>query len=188
MRTLLENVAIFKVFLPALLFGPVLETAYNARIQASQGTQDASSLQEIAIPFFSSVIILALTSIFAYGLAWVVAKNKEPIVRALIWATITIGNNNLVLVVTQPLCNSFPPMMRDPKCFSNMTVYNALFSVPSTIFTVRFSLQHTFMLALHAFQRCGYTDRRLFYSCDILFIWHSGQSHSHTSRVPLRSR
>lgn len=91
----------------------------------------------------AGVLIMLFTSIFAYALAWVVARKKEPIVRALIWSTITIANNNLVLVVSQPLCDSFAPMMRDPKCFSNMTVYNALFSIPSTVFTV--SAQNLFL-------------------------------------------
>lgn len=136
MHYIFNSLAIFKVFLPALLFGPVLEIAANTRKQAALGEQSASSLQEITVPFFSSAIIIILTSLIADAVAWTLARKKQPIVRALIWSTITIGNNNLVLVISQPLCASFAPMMRDPKCFSNMTVYNALFSIPSTVFTV----------------------------------------------------
>lgn len=118
------------VFLPALLFGSILETVTSARA----GSAPAHELVYIVA---WATTLLAVGGIVGMLVVAIVARKKEVAVKRAVFACVTLGNaNTLPLLLMNGLCDGYAPIRDDPECVSKSTGYIALFLIAWNIATV----------------------------------------------------
>lgn len=129
--------AVFKVFMSALVFGPVMETAYSLRNTLTSGAYHPAVLQDILVPFTFSVFLSSTTAIVFMMIVILIGRGKHPLVKALMWATLMLGNTTtLPVVILQALCNVLPALSaHNPQCLTDVTTYSAIFLIPQIVLT-----------------------------------------------------
>lgn len=120
------------MFLPALVFTSILETVNHGL------TGTAGALQDVWVPLATAVLIFIVTAVIAHPLTLLLARDKEEVVRRVMWTCIVLGNSNtLALLVMQSICDSFSPLKEDPSCVVRSAGYASLYITIVTLFTVR---------------------------------------------------
>lgn len=132
-----QPAALYRLFIPCLVFGSVLDTVYNAAQRANSSVGDSSAMQELWVPVVLAITVFVVTAIVAFPLTRIIAANKEEAVRRAIFACLILGNaNTMPLLVMQSLCSEFSLMQFDGKCFTQSMGYASLFMTVVNIFAV----------------------------------------------------
>lgn len=135
--TIVYDTALYKLFIPSLIFGSVLDTVHNAIQQANEADGDPAALQDLWFPIVLAFAVFLVSGLIAFPLTYLVARRKEEAVRRAIFICLTLGNaNTMPLLVMQSLCNTFEPLQEGGKCYTRSMGYASLYITIVNIVTV----------------------------------------------------